>query len=138
MKPVTCTVKHNPPESFGDCVRACVASILEMRAETVPHFADDGCNGDEMMNRIRDFLAPMGLAPVIVPFDGSASLSDLLLLWKMNSFESHAILFCRSGGSDHAVVMYDGRVVHNPAWYAGLIDGPTSSGFWHVLVLVRK
>ncbi len=36
-------VPHNPPHSYGDCFRACIASILEM---DVPHFLDGNEDDD--------------------------------------------------------------------------------------------
>lgn len=38
MKKIMQTLAHNPPHSVGNCFQACVASVLEMDLEAVPHF----------------------------------------------------------------------------------------------------
>ena len=41
MKPVDQTILHDPENGkHGDCMRACVASVLELPIEEVPHFTD--------------------------------------------------------------------------------------------------
>jgi len=41
MIPVDQTILHDPKNGkVGDCFRACVASLLELPPETVPHFAE--------------------------------------------------------------------------------------------------
>jgi hypothetical protein len=37
-------IPHNLPHTMGDCFRACVASILELPYEEVPHFMDPKAN----------------------------------------------------------------------------------------------
>ena len=59
MKPQDMTELHNPPSSIGDCMRACVASILEVESATLPHFGrwvDEGASVDEMHQRMREYL----------------------------------------------------------------------------------
>ena len=46
MTPTHCITKHNPPHSYGDCLRACVATILDFDALDVPNFADAGVDAD--------------------------------------------------------------------------------------------
>ena len=36
MIPIPMRVPHNPPHSYGDCFRACIASILEMDVPPLP------------------------------------------------------------------------------------------------------
>jgi hypothetical protein len=51
MMPVEMIVDHCPEEGrYGDCFRACVASLMELPAEAVPHFCD-GNPGWEVFNR---------------------------------------------------------------------------------------
>jgi len=41
VKPVKQTIIHNPDNGmYGDCFRACVASLLEKPIEKVPHFCN--------------------------------------------------------------------------------------------------
>ena len=40
MIPVPQRIPHNPPDDFGDCWNACIASVLEFPYEAVPHFGE--------------------------------------------------------------------------------------------------
>ena len=48
---------HDPARGrFGDCLRACVASVLELPYEAVPQFAV----ADDWVERLQEWLAPRG------------------------------------------------------------------------------
>ncbi len=41
MIPITQTILHDPEtNAIGDCFRCCIASLLELNAEKVPHFVE--------------------------------------------------------------------------------------------------
>jgi hypothetical protein len=130
-----CRVKHDPEAgTYGDCVRACIASLLEMDAEKVPHFYNDNCDGETGNERIRHFLAPR-YAPFWINYPGSLSLNDIQYTMSILNKGVSYILYCSSGGGDHGVVCRDDMIIHNPAWLNSVIDGPASHGFWTVLVI---
>lgn len=138
MKPVLCTVKHDPAAgTYGDCIRACIASILELTAEQVPHFAFDDPGGEVANQRIREFLASHRLAPFWINYDGSISRDELLGM--MGELNSGAVfmLYGRTDSGDHVVVCQGGEIVHDPSWYRSPLIGAGSHGFWTVLVLGR-
>ncbi len=64
MTPLTQRYLHNPPETYGDCYRACIASLLDLGLDDVPHFYDritlgmDGCDAacQKAHNATIDFL----------------------------------------------------------------------------------
>lgn len=136
MKPVNCTVKDDPANgSYGDCVRACVASILEMESDAVPHFFHDG-NGENGFDRMRVWLADRGRVPAYLPFGPEMSVDAVC--WSLGVYgDISAMLFCSSAGGDHCIVINKDGVQHNPAWYASPIDGPHSQGVWIVILLAR-
>lgn len=134
MKPVICQVKHDPPNTHGDCVRACVASILELPAEEVQHFYADGdpFNGQF---QLQNWLAGRGKTAAIVAMPGHWTLLDVhehMYEWYR---DRDYILWCTSGGGNHAVVGRNMEITHNPAWYRSPIDGPMQEGFWLVMLL---
>jgi len=59
-----CLVKNDPPYSYGDCLRACIASLLEMPTANVPHFVHDGCEPAITYQRVREWLADRKLVPM--------------------------------------------------------------------------
>ena len=51
------TVKHDPENGlYGDCYRACVACLLNLEVDQVPHFYHDGCNSEIGDKRCREWL----------------------------------------------------------------------------------
>lgn len=144
MTPVMCRVKHDPPRSYGDCLRACIATVLDLDAEQVPHFADMGATGVEAVASARRWLADRGLTIAAFAFPGSETLSDVLeYMGEMNPGVTW-LLFgstARPGepctGGDHVNVCQGGAVVHDPAWVPSSIKSPTSEGVWQIWVVSR-
>ena len=139
MIPAFCRVNHEPEQDkFGDCLRAVVASILEIEPpEKVPHFFHDNCNGETGHRRLRDYLETQGLVPFVAYYPGSESLEDILNIQAVQNPDVHFGLFCSAGGGDHIVVCCNGKVVHNPSWVQSKVSGPNSNGFWGIMVLVK-
>jgi len=144
MTPVMCRTKHQPPTSYGDCLRACVATVVDMDGDNVPHFADNGATGDEALDRARDWLVPRGLTVACFAFPGAIALPDLLeymetmnptVTWLL--FGSTALGPGKGAGGDHVNVCQGGKVVHDPAWIPTSIKSPTSDGIWQVWVVSR-
>lgn len=134
-----CIVKHDEAkEQYGDCLRACVASVVEINPKHVPHFMHDNPTGDVANNRVSEYLGSLGLVPFWVFYDGSTELEEIFELMNAHNPDVHYLLFCRSSTADHVVVCQGGRVVHDPAWVRGQIQGCGSSGFWGIMVIARK
>lgn len=131
MIPVMCRVKDDPPESYGDCLRACVASMLDLDAEAVPHFHRNGPDSaargwDEMA----DFLRTRGLYPFVTrseddPREQLAECGHYLLCGSTRS------------GSNHVVVCNGDSVAHNPAWVPCELIGPCDDGYWTIIVFAK-
>lgn len=122
MKPVDQTSFYEPGKATGDCMRACVASILELPIEQVPHFAydDDGERDEsEFWNRYIAFLRSRGFVFIRCSATTPGLDTDYIA--------------CGPGprGCGHAVVYRQGVMVHDPhPSRAGL----TEVHYAHVLV----
>lgn len=139
MKPAICRTMHDPDAgTYGDCLRACVASILEMDADDVPHFFHDGCDGETGTQRMRDWLGLRQLAPFFIQYDGHHSLAEILELQAIQNPDVHYLLYGRTADEDHVVVAHGGKVVHNPSWYPMPLIACGSHGLWTMMVIVRK
>lgn len=137
MTPVFCSIPHAPGEGkFGDCLRACVATILDLGREHVPHFADGIKPEDDAMisfERLREYLATRKMFPLFVGYDsGAADFDEVMRMVAHFNGAVHAILLCGTPNDvNHAVVVKAGKVVHDPSWggrhshYA-----PTSLGYY--------
>ena len=137
MIPAQCMVNHNPPFSYGDCVRACVASLLELPTEEVRHFFKDGCDGATGQARMSEWLLERSYAPFFVHTDGAQSLAEVLQYMAVNNPNVFYMLFGSTESGGHVVIGRGGEIVHNPAWTGGQLVGPQSNGFWTICVLTR-
>lgn len=138
MYPVHCQIKHDPEAgTYGDCVRACVATIMEFTAERVPHFHEDNPGYVEANRRLTKWLKHYGYAPVYINC-GDQSMDDILSYMGEQNPDAHYMLFGRNAGGDHVVVCHGGAVVHDPNWCPSPMVGPGSSGVWVVMVIARS
>src|SRR5271154_3985606 len=92
------------PYAPGNCLSACVASILEMPIDQVPHFVERHDSRDYLwMGRLNSWLSRLGLcASYLEP--GSCDMTpDFHILYGLSVL-----------GNEHAVVGHAGRVIHDP------------------------
>lgn len=134
-------VDHNPAEGrWGDCFRCCIASLLDMKAEDVPHFMEEGdASADYWYERLSKFLQPLGLAYLefTVP-----SLDGWRVDWLVaNGFSAYHVLSGTSPRGPHSVVALNGKMVHDPSpLKAGLVGPDTRDGdpVYTVGLLIRR
>ena len=96
MKPVDQTILGEP---HGNCLQACVASILELALDDVPNFMEY----EDWDGEFVKFMAGFGLEPV--EFNVAAG-------WTPGGY--HCALGETSRGILHSVVAHGGEVVHDP------------------------
>jgi hypothetical protein len=120
-------VKHDPPRTYGDCITACIGSILER--EDVPNF-NTGQGGVELWAVIRDWLTVEGYNLVLLPFR-----EDPRPLMQEMQNDGYYFLMCSNGQENHAVVCRGDERVHDPSWYSTPITGPLENGYWIVGVV---
>jgi hypothetical protein len=128
MNPRSCKTIHNPPESYGDCVRACIATLTD--DDSVPHIFDKGIEAEAAWKLLRAYLSTKGkkLAAFTV---------DNVQEWAEDNPDIPYMLVCgRIDGSNHAVVGINGRVVHDPAWTrVELCKHPTTNS-WIIFLVI--
>lgn len=116
MEPRMCMTIHNPPESYGDCIRACIATLTD--DDKVPHVFSDKLSAEDSWHQLREYLKGkrkfLFLTTVKDPFDEMAE----------NNPNIPFMLICSTDKGNHAVICKNGEVVHNPAYYNSEIKGP--------------
>ena len=100
MRPVDQTILDS---NRGNCFTACIASILELPLNAVPHFV---LFGDEWWDAFLAWLAELGLSASIYPTSDDAYVPPG---WTIAGGPSK-----RFAGRMHACVALDGIVVHDP------------------------
>ena len=119
------------PRHWGDCYRACLASILELPAAEVPHFIEVRRCAPEWRDDERDWLRARGLEAIVVTL--KTPLPEILgFFGAANPGVHYIVAGIGHNGVPHAVVACGNRIVHDPAGVgiAESIEGQ------HVLTLV--
>jgi hypothetical protein len=109
MKPVDMTVLPSP-DTVGDCFRCCIASILELRADEVPHFYES--RSESIATKlIQDWLEPRGFRFLQIGLETNSYfiLEDYLKFHHTVTGKSP-----RNQGLYHSVVGFGPEIVHDP------------------------
>lgn len=134
MIPFICQIGHKPEDgTYGDCTRACFASILELEPPSVPHFYHDGPTDEIGHARIDEFLASRKLTRYIIDAVGQ-TLEEALA--QTADLHGHYILAGRTAsGVAHMVVCKAGAVVHDPNWIKTPLVAPLQDGVFKAMVI---
>lgn len=106
--------KHNPPESYGDCMRTCVACLLDRDPANVPNWFDPGQIDDRFAPdpwvNMEEWLIDAGYCSVKIAVpDQLAEVSNYMGI--MNPGLLHILM-----GNEHAVIACGGNILHDPSW----------------------
>ena len=127
MTPTFCMTRHDPPHSYGDCLRACIASLFDMDAADVPNFAD----GDaDSIAGCRLWLVDRGTSLFLTQYSSDASDVEVRQCVAALNPNIHYLLF----SANHVVICRNDKIVHDPAWYRTALKVPDEA--WTVGVLV--
>lgn len=135
---------HKPEEGiFGDCFRTCLAVLLGIDAEEVPHFLKTGKFEDQLYI---EWLNANDLHLLRVTFPGECQLEQILITGSVMSGDMPYLLsgFSRTG-CNHVVVCQGLEIVCDPSLIDAGIVGPMQNEYadgikeeWWVEWLVRK
>ena len=141
--------RHNPPDSHGDCLRACYASILDIHyAKDVPHFMDTG-DTEKGLQAEREWLDENGLFNIPLKFNQDVEMQTVLD-YMGNLMPGIYYMFSgrrKNKDYNHVAVGLNDRIIHDPA--QDVEDGETcialpcimmegEDQFWIVDIPVRR
>jgi hypothetical protein len=127
MKPRYCEVPHNPPHSYGDCIRACIATMIDR--DDVPHFFSDK-NPENSWYGLRIYLKSHGKNIAIFSVE-----KPFFYMKSTNEDIPYMLIGKGSRGGNHAIVCMNDEVIHNP-WEESKITSPLMQKFYIVCVIV--
>lgn len=133
--------KHDPENGvYGDCYRTCLATILGIARDKVPHYVsstDKAVWAIEIQPKYVEWLSDRGLQELDIPVTGLGL--EQVLDWQQSRsvFPVPSILTgTSSGGCNHCVVVYDGKIEHDPSLNDSGIIGPCDDGYYWVSWLI--
>lgn len=99
---------------WGDCFRACIASLLDLEVTEVPHVNAD-ITFEEWDKMYRDFLHDRGYRKIALPLVASSPEEALSITagWA----DGLPYIFSgadRLGSGSHAVIAQHGKIIHDP------------------------
>ncbi|MBA4019155.1 MAG: hypothetical protein C0483_18470 [Pirellula sp.] len=108
---------------IGDCWRCCIAAVLGLPAEMVPHFLmkDDGTHNHECDADTQLWLCERGYRITYANSFGGAREALWFPRWSSSPIDPPVPLIgvgptqrSKGLGKHHAVVMIDGKIVYDP------------------------
>lgn len=132
---------HRPASGqYGDCHRACYATILGVDLWEIPHFYDEGRDHADALPIFHELWKRFGIREITNVYDGSADLSILL---RTSEHFNPGIPFILGGMSrnltNHSVVAWKGEIWHDPSLDQSGIIGPMKpDGHWWSTYILRE
>ena len=132
MTPQKQLFKHNPPETFGDCHRTCLACLLDLSVEEVPNWAEKYWEDTATWDVEEDlFLSQHGLSKLTIAFNGSDGLEPVLAhMGQLNANRYYLLTGESKNGTNHVVICLGGKIIWDPAIDNSGIVGPATDGFF--------
>lgn len=124
------SVMHNPPETYGDCFRACLATLLGYsEINDVPHFMDANLypKMDDTWKALDEFLTTHGLFRFTFAYR-SDDLDQVLKAMKVwNQDQLYMLCGESPRGFDHEVIALNDAIWHDPHPDGGGIVKPSTA-----------
>ena len=118
--------RHEPERGiYGDCFRTAIGCLLGLPPIAVPHFMENMSPDDDetdVLPVVREWLARRGLGlftvAIVHPEGPEVFNLEAMLEWtKTVNPGMYMILGGQSKpGINHAVIVLDGEIVHDPSW----------------------
>lgn len=130
---------HDPENGiFGDCYRTCIACLLNVTPDVVPHNHSWGKPGEqiELVNKFlieRYDLKMIGMP--IIAIDG-----NLESIFNFVHYTLKDIRYILTGesknGVNHSVICLNGEIIHDPSHNNSGIVGPCNDGYFWIEFLL--
>ena len=136
---------HKPAERIiGDCFRTCIACILNMERDQVPHVYAEVFNYDDPKTTVapqahaalNKWLANYGMRFVEIPVE--CPDYETLRTYTSHYFSDlHIVLGCSSRNGGHSVVIQGKDYIWDPSIDNSGCVGPMEDGYYWIGLLVR-
>lgn len=131
--------RHRPEKGqIGDCWRTCIACLLGLERDDVPHFYEDCWDVDYVgLNKTKEWLEThFGLTIMTFPMlaDSVDCVTNAMASWNPNL--RYMLTGTSPRGTCHVVIASNGRILHDPALDGGGLIGPHSDKLFWIDMLV--
>lgn len=131
--------KHNPSDGYvGDCFPTCIACLLNISRDDVPHFFEewDGDIEQQMVN-VGNWLKSKGVWLLKIPYGGSGDYkAAITAIGNANPDKEYLLSGSSRNGVNHVVICKNGKIIHDTSTDDAWIVGPCDDGCYWVEFLV--
>ena len=130
--------RHLPEEGiYGDCHRTCIAMLLGIDRDEVPHFLHDDPGAGVFRDRVDEWLGERGLCEFFMIWNGDQPVEDIIMTVENLNPGAPFILGGKSRtGVNHSVVCQAGEMFDPSLTDAGIIAPTEPDGFYWVTFVV--
>lgn len=141
MRPQQQLLKHDPANGvYGDCFRTCVAAMLDLSAEDVPHVFDRHYDdGDAAFAAMNAWLAERGHRLIWSAYEEGVDFDRMVTtISTMNPGLPFMVGGQSSPGTGHFIVCMDAKVACDPSLSPTGTLTAHDDGLWHVYFIGSK
>lgn len=122
----------------NDCLRTCIASLLDLGPIAVPNFMEDpNLPTEQVWANVRRWLATQGMSIWFAAYDGSIPLHDVLTTVAYTNPDCYYIVGGHAAYSQHVVIALNDKIVHDPSRLSPGLTGPDKvNNMWMIAVLI--
>lgn len=136
---------HRPSEGIiGDCFRTCVACVLDIDRNQVPHdyrdyWIDEETNVTLLVHRdLNRWLNQGGFNVRFVEYPIAVSSQEELRIYIKHYYKDiHVLIGCNSKNGGHSVVMKNEDYLWDPSLDGSGCVGPMDDGYYWIGLFVR-
>ena len=125
-------IKHSPKEGkYGDCMRTCIACLLNYHPRNVPNFGEY-LDEIEMIMNLDKYLLSEGYQRFAYTYTHIDELHEFM----QNIFPNVYYILCGKTeyGNSHMVICCNGAIIHDPSWLGLKIVKPHEGWFWGIIL----
>ncbi len=133
--------RHKPEEGeIGDCFRTCIACVLDLNRDEVPHvFYDNWKDGEvvtvEAHKQLNDYLAEYDLVFAETPLQATREQLNTYLAHYYK--DMYVVVGCNSKNGGHSVVMCNGDYMWDPSIDNSGCVGPMEDGYYWIGLILK-
>lgn len=122
---------------YGDCWRTCIACILDIPPEGIPHFCADDKSFGDAIDEAREWLKQFDYNMQTTMY-GDAPFEDFMSDIHYSFVDTFIILGVGTTRENHAVIAYNGAVIHDPSIGQTNITGSMTNGHYSIQVIAPR
>ena len=130
--------RHRPEEGiFGDCHRTCIASLLGIDRDSVPHWGIHFDDPEKFFEEANAYLKSQNIRTISIPCIFDTVEDCLNWMGALNKDMYYLLVGRNKNNVNHIVICKDNKIVWDTSLDDSGIVGPTDEAGFLIEILVR-